>query len=62
MKTGIVVNNFDPTYKNRCQIRVYGLHTQTVNGQYIILDDDLPWALPAPANTSSGISSVRSPL
>ena len=58
MKTGIVVHNFDPTYKNRCQIRVYGLHTQTVNGQYIILDDDLPWALPAPANTSSGISSV----
>ena len=47
MKTGIVVNNYDPTFKNRCQIRVYGLHTQKVGGQYVILDDDLPWALPA---------------
>ena len=32
MKTGIVVNNYDPTFKNRCQIRVYGVHTKTVNG------------------------------
>ena len=54
MKTGIVVNNFDPTCKNRCQIRVYGVHTQTVNGKYIILDDDLPWALPAPSSGGSG--------
>lgn len=54
MKTGIVVNNFDPTCKNRCQIRVYGYHTQMVNGKYIILDDDLPWALPAPSTSSSG--------
>lgn len=54
MKTGIVVSNFDPTCKNRCKIRVYGLHTQKVNGKYVILDDDLPWALPAPSTTSSG--------
>lgn len=54
MKTGIVVNNYDPTFKNRCQIRVYGLHTQTVGGQYIIIDDDLPWALPGPNPTGSG--------
>lgn len=54
MKTGIVVNNYDPTCKNRCQIRVYGLHTQTINGQYIILDDDLPWALPAPSSNYNG--------
>lgn len=54
MKTGIVVNNYDPTFKNRCQIRVYGIHTQTAGGQYIILDDDLPWALPAPNPSYSG--------
>ena len=54
MKTGIVVNNYDPMFKNRCQIRVYGVHTQKVNGQYIILDDDLPWALPAPNPAYSG--------
>lgn len=54
MKTGIVVNNYDPTFKNRCQIRVYGVHTQTVNGQYVILDDDLPWALPAPSQNYNG--------
>ena len=59
MKTGIVVNNYDPAFKNRCQIRVYGIHTQTVNGQYVILDDDLPWALPAPsANYNTGSYSV----
>ena len=59
MKTGIVVNNYDPTFKNRCQIRVYGIHTQTVNGQYVILDDDLPWALPAPSlNYNNGSYSV----
>jgi len=58
MKTGIVVNNYDPMFKNRCQIRVYGVHTQKVNGKYIILDDDLPWALPAPnpAAASGGCS------
>ena len=54
MKTGIVVNNYDPTFKNRCQIRVFGLHTQKVNGQYVILDDDLPWALPAPTSSYNG--------
>lgn len=59
MKTGIVVNNYDPTFKNRCQIRVFGLHTETVGGQYVILDDDLPWALPgANAGYNSGSYSV----
>ena len=54
MKTGIVVNNYDPKCKNRCQIRVHGIHTQTVNGQYVIIDDDLPWALPAPNPSGNG--------
>ena len=53
MKTGIVVNNYDPTFKNRCQIRVNGLHTQMVGDQYVSLDDALPWALPGP-NPSAG--------
>lgn len=54
MKTGIVVNNYDPTFKNRCQIRISGIHTQKVCGQYVIIDDDLPWALPAPNPNSNG--------
>jgi len=58
MKTGIVVNNYDPTFKNRCQIRVNGLHTQKVGGQYVIIDDDLPWALPGPNPTTNGTYSV----
>lgn len=57
MKTGIVVNNYDPKFKNRCQIRVFGLHTEKIRGQYVILDDDLPWALPGP-NPTSGSYSV----
>lgn len=54
METGIVVDNFDPTYKGRCKVRVYGRHTETVAGEYVILDDDVPWAKPAPANSTSG--------
>ena len=54
MKTGIVVNNYDPMFKNRCQIRISGIHTQKVCGQYVIIDDDLPWALPAPNPNSNG--------
>lgn len=58
MKTGIVVNSWDPSNKGRCQIRVYGVHTQMVKGKYVILDDDLPWALPAPSNSSAGNYSI----
>ena len=58
MKTGVVVNNYDPTFKNRCQIRVYGMHTQMVNGRYVILDDDLPWALPGPNPSTGGEPSA----
>lgn len=53
MKTGVVVSAFDPTYKNRIKVRVYGLHTEQVDGNYVILDDDLPWFLPAPGMSGS---------
>lgn len=59
MKTGIVVSAYDPTYKNRIKVRVYGVHTEQVEGNYLILDDDLPWASPAPnVSSSSGSYSV----
>lgn len=58
MKTGIVVNNYDPKFQNRIQIRVIGVHTEKVGGKYVIIDDDLPWALPAPQSTAFGASSV----
>jgi hypothetical protein len=60
MKTGIVIDNYDPLYKGRCKIRVFGLHTETVCGQYIILDDDLPWSCPAP-NVGSSNGSFNVP-
>jgi hypothetical protein len=49
MRTAICVSNFDPMFKNRIQARVFGVHTEKVNGQYLILDDDLPWFSPAPS-------------
>ena len=62
MKTGIVVDNYDPLYKGRCKIRVFGLHSETIYGQYLILDDDLPWSSPAPnigsSNGSFNIPSI----
>lgn len=59
MNTGIVVNNFDPKHKNRCQIRVNGIHTEKVDGDYVILDDDLPWATPSESlNSPNGTSAV----
>lgn len=61
MKTGIVIDNYDPLYKGRCKIRVSGLHTETIGGQYIIFDDDLPWSSPAPnIGSSNGSFNVPS--
>lgn len=60
MKTGIVVDNYDPLYKGRCKIRVFGLHTEAICGEYLILDDDLPWACPAP-NVGSSNGSFNVP-
>ena len=60
MKTGIVVDNYDPLYKGRCKIRVIGLHSETIRGKYIILDDDLPWSSPAP-NVGSSNGSFNVP-
>ena len=60
MKTGIVVDNYDPLYKGRCKIRVFGLHSETICGQYLVLDDDLPWSLPAP-NVGSSIGTFCVP-
>lgn len=60
MKTGIVVDNYDPLYKGRCKIRVFGLHSETICGQYLILDDDLPWSCPAP-NIGSSNGSFNVP-
>ena len=61
MKTGIVVDNYDPLYKGRCKIRVFGLHSETICGQYLILDDDLPWSSPAPnVGSSNGTFNVPS--
>lgn len=59
MRTGIIVNNYDPSYKQRVQVRLYGVHDEKIDGQYVILDDDLPWASPAPnMGGNSGTFSV----
>lgn len=58
MTTAIVVDNYDPTFKNRIRVRVDGLHTEKIDGEYCIIDDDLPWAMPAPNTSSTGGSSI----
>lgn len=59
MYTGVVVSAYDPCYKNRIKVRVYGVHTEKINGQYTILDDDLPFFSPAPSSGGgAGTSSV----
>ena len=40
---GVVVNNADPLTIGRCQVRIFGWHTQN---KALIPDADLPWAHP----------------
>lgn len=48
IKTGVVIDNFDPKYEGRCKIRIKGMHDEVVNGMYMIPDDLCPWVMPSP--------------
>lgn len=54
---GVVENRTDPLGVGRCQIRVFGFHTDNLNE---LPTSDLPWALPAlPTNASKSFSAPR---
>jgi hypothetical protein len=41
--TGVIVNNNDPLQVGRCQIRIFGWHSEN---KQLVPDADLPWAMP----------------
>jgi phage baseplate assembly protein gpV len=48
--TGVVENRMDPLKLGRCQVRIFGWHTENLQ---LIPSSELPWALPSiPTNTA----------
>jgi hypothetical protein len=48
--TGVVENRIDPLKLGRCQVRIFGWHTENLE---LVPSEDLPWALPmSPSNVS----------
>lgn len=57
---GVVENRKDPEKMGRCQIRIFGYHTES---KELLPTKDLPWAIPMQPITSAAISGVgTSPL
>jgi hypothetical protein len=55
--TGVVENRNDPLKLGRCQVRIFGWHTEDKN---LIPTADLPWALPIhPSNNSENFSTPK---
>lgn len=55
--TGVVENRIDPLKLGRCQVRIFGWHTEDKN---LIPTADLPWALPIhPSNNSENFSTPK---
>ena len=55
--TGVVENRNDPLKIGRCQVRIFGWHTEDKN---LIPTADLPWALPIhPSNNSENFSTPK---
>ena len=54
---GVVENRHDPLMLGRCQIRIFGWHT---DNKSLIPTDDLPWAQPVlPSNSSTSIGAPK---
>lgn len=54
---GKIVNRADPLGVGRCQVRIFGYHT---DNKVLLPDDDLPWALALyPINASNTFSKPR---
>ena len=55
--TGVVESRIDPLQIGRCQVRIFGWHTEDKN---LIPTADLPWALPIhPSNNSENFSTPK---
>lgn len=52
---GVVENRDDPTYLGRCQVRIFGYHTDNTD---LLPTADLPWAIPMQPITSAAMSGV----
>jgi len=54
---GVVENRMDPLGLGRCQVRIFGWHTDNLQ---LIPSSDLPWALPVlPSNNSGNFSTPK---
>lgn len=53
--TGIVENRDDPLKLGRCQVRVFGVHTESLDD---VPTSALPWALPLMPITSASLSGI----
>mgnify|MGYP000193745458 CR=1 FL=1 len=54
---GKIVNRADPLALGRCQVRIFGWHTEN---KMALPDEDLPWALAMyPVNSSNTFSKPR---
>jgi len=54
---GTITNRSDPLTLGRCQVRIFGHHT---DNQALLPDADLPWALPMyPVNAASTYSKPK---
>jgi hypothetical protein len=54
---GVVVNRNDPLGLGRCQIRIFGYHT---DNKSMLPDEDLPWAQPMyPINNANTFGKPR---
>jgi hypothetical protein len=51
--TGVVENRMDPLKLGRCQVRIFGWHTENLE---MVPSEDLPWALPM---NSSNVSQTN---
>ena len=55
--SGIIVSRKDPLGVGRCQVRVFGWHT---DDKSLLPDEDLPWAMPLyPINNPNTFSKPR---
>jgi uncharacterized protein YcbK (DUF882 family) len=52
---GVIENRFDPLEIGRCQVRVFGVHT---DDKQILPTADLPWAMPMNAMNNAATSGV----
>lgn len=53
--TGVVENRLDPLKLGRCQVRIFGLHSNNISE---LATEDLPWAFPIQPITSAAMNGI----